>query len=285
MSLELSCYTANLVPFLDSTAAHDLAHAIRLSVRTDLAGELAFSHHTRVDVDSSGRRLAYRGAPDWPSTRDALDSEVTRHGRLLVVGDTRHIPWSPSFGLRSTPHWLLVTRSGGGWVVSDHFAALTPLGEQLPCVRECDDAALRDLLTPPGSVVPEAVNRDRYALGEEVDLPPYDGYRWLEWADSAEPRPGTWVHGVAPALRHVADVVCDDVVALERYADDLWTAARHQRHRLAVLAEPGGAEVAAAWAELPKTIRFVLESAARGRPRPAMVANAFARVISVVEAS
>lgn len=282
MSLELSCYTANLVPFLDNTAAHDLAHAIRLAVRTDLPGELAFSHHTRIDVDPSGKRLAYRGAPDWASARDALDAEVTRHGRVLAVGDTRHIPWSPQFGRRSTPHWLLLTRSGGTWRVDDHFAALTPYGEQLPCGRGCDDATLRDLLTPPGSVAPEAVSRDRYALGEETGLPPYSGYRWLEWTDeNPAPRAGTWIHGVAPALRWLAEV-CADLEALERCADDLWTAARHQRYRLAVLAEPDGAE-ATAWAELPKTVRFVLESAARGRPRPAMVANAFARLISVVE--
>jgi hypothetical protein len=283
MNLELSCYTTNLVAFLDNA---DLAHAIRLAVRTDLPnGELAFSHHTRVDRDRAGRRLAYRGAPTWEQTRRALQAEVTRHGRVLAVGNTRHLPWSPLFGRRETPHWLLVSRTPTAWLVTDHFAALTPHGEQKPCARHCHDAELRDLLTPPTALAPEAVNRDRYALGEEVELPPYTGYRWLEWADDADPPElGTWIHGVVPVLRHVAVKVCEDTAALERCADDLWTAARHQRHRLSTLDEPRNAE-AAAWAELPKTIRFALESAARGRPRPTMVATAFRRVISVVEAS
>jgi hypothetical protein len=281
--MELSCYTANLVPFLQPTAARDLAAAVRLAVRTDGEG-LAFSHHTRVDVDADGRRLAYRGAAGWAEARAALAEEVLRHGRVLAVGNTRHIPWSPSHGRTSTPHWLLLRARQGGWLVSDHFAALTPHGEQVPCERECDDGELRDLLTPPGEVAPEAVNRDRYALGEAVALPPYTGYRWLAWAQATgNGSEGTWLHGVVPALRHVADVVCHDTEALERYADDLWTAARHQRHRLSVLPTPGGADVAAAWAELPKTVRFALTSAARGRPRPTMVAKAFARVIDAVE--
>ena len=279
MTFALSCYTANLVSFLSGSAAHDLAAAVRLAVRIDPpGGGLAFSHHTRVDQDQDGRRLAYQGAPDWRSTRAALAEVVARDGKVLVVGDTGSIPWSPSAG--RAPHWLLLARTAGQWLVADHFTALTPDGEQLPRSLTCDDEVLRSLLAPPGWVPPEVANRDRYALGEEVVIPPYSGYRWLEWAaEPTDPPEGTWVEGVVPALRVVSDLVCDDVEALERYADDLWAAAAHQRHRLTSLRVPGGEKRAAAWAELPRTVRFVLVSAARGRARPAMVEKALARVI------
>ncbi|MEU7584316.1 hypothetical protein AB0B50_42815 [Streptomyces sp. NPDC041068] len=309
--MELSCYTANLVAYLEAgnpDIARDLAAAVRLSVRTDPPeGGLAFSHHTRVDRDGSGRALAYRGAPDWSEARAALTAELDRHGRVLLVGNTRFLPWSPAYERSETPHWLLVQRDADDmWSVRDDFEALTPHGEQAPYSGQFDDEGLRRLATPPEGMTPEAANRDRYALGLPVDLPSPTGYRWLVVTDpeteaeteaetgaatdaAADAEQGAWVHGTAPALRCVAERLCADDGALARHADDVWTASRHQRHRLALLPAAGdkeaaaAAEAAAAWGELPRAVRFAIASAERGRPRRALVEKAFTAVLDAVE--
>ncbi|MEV5977396.1 hypothetical protein [Streptomyces sp. NPDC052114] len=295
--MELSCYTASLVAYLEAGnpgIARDLAAAVRLSVRVDPPeGGLAFSHHTRVDRDGAGRALAYRGAPDWSEAKAALAAEIDRHGRVLVVGNTRHLAWSPAYERGETPHWLLVERDADGmWTVRDDFAALTPHGEQAPYSGRFDDEGLRRLATPLGEITPEAANRDRYALGLPVELPSATGYRWLVRTDAdadADAEQGTWVHGTAPALRRVAELLCADDAALARHADDIWTASRHQRHRLALLPTAGDkesvavAEAAAAWGELPRAVRFAIASAERGRPRRALVEKAFTAVLDAVE--
>jgi hypothetical protein len=295
---ELSCYTAALVCYLEPDRPRigaELADAVTLSVRTDPAGgTLAFTHHDRVDVDGRGRGLAYRGSGSWDTARRALLAQSRRRGRVLAVGNTRYLPWSPSYGAGETPHWLLVAaRSGGQWSVRDPFEAMTPHGAHVPWEGVVDDDGLRTLLTPPTALTPQAADRDRYALGREVPLPAADGYRWLERA-TLQDRPqgagsGHWVHGTLAALRHLADRLCRDATALAAHADDLWTAARHQRHRLAAGREARTADAsavhraAAAWAELPRAVRFSVASAERGRPRPAVVEKAFAELVDAVE--
>jgi hypothetical protein len=236
----------------------------------------------------------YRGADDWPEARAALRTELERHGRVLAVGNTRYIPWSPSYGGGETPHWVLLSRyTDGEWTVTDDFAALTPHGGQDPYAGLLDGQELRRILSPPDAVTPEAANRDRYALGQEVRLPAVAGYRWLERtaversAVAAEPA-GAWVHGLVPALRFVANRVCSDGAVLARYADDLWTASRHQRYRLAADSAAGKADpevvarAADSWAELPRAVRFAVASAERGRFRAGLVEKAFTRVLDTM---
>ncbi|MEU6556715.1 hypothetical protein ABZ915_41705 [Streptomyces sp. NPDC046915] len=290
---ELSCYTAALLPYLktERPSAHtEFAAAIRLAVRTDpTEGGMAFSHHTRIDVDAHGTGLTHRSAAAWETARAALAGEAARRGRLIAVGNTRYLPWSPAYGGTETPHWLLVEAlADGRWAVRDPFQALTPHGAHNPWAGTLTDAELRTALTPPAALTGQAANRDRYALGEE-DAPADAGeYRWLERA-AAVRRPvgaGHWVHGDA-ALRHVAARVCGDPRALAAHADDLWTAARHQRYRLAALGEGAGApeavgRAAAAWAELPRAARFATASADRGRPRPAVIERAFTELLDAL---
>ncbi|MGW1818783.1 hypothetical protein ACWCQM_35135 [Streptomyces sp. NPDC002125] len=285
---ELSCYTASLVAYLEPRTPGirgRLARSVRLSLRTDSPdGVLAFSHHARVDIDEQGRGLAYRGADDWDTTHTAFDTELARHGRLLAVANTRHLPWSPMYEAVETPHWVVVSRhTEGKWSVTDAFDALTPHGSQTPYAGILDDRELRSVLTPLGGLTPQAVSRDRHALGDAVALPPYSGYRWLEFAEAApQAAPeGTWVHGLLPALRSVADRVCADPGELARYADDIWTAARHQRFRLAAVS--GAADASAAWGALPQAVRFGIASAERGRFRAGAVQKAFAQVLTRVE--
>jgi hypothetical protein len=251
-----------------------LAGAVRLAVRTDL-DDVAFSHHSRIDrVD--GWQLGYRGSASWYETRVELADELAAFDQVLVVGNTRYLPWSPHCGKADVPHWILLEqRRGNEWFVVDHFAALLPQGEQLPFSGWLTDDELRAALTPFGELRPELMLRDVHALGTACALPPSTYYRWLareqETADALAE--GEWVTEPVAALRFLADRFASDSRALANHADDLWAASRHYQHRSA----------SEAWSELPRSLRFAAESAARGRPRPTLVARAFASVIESLE--
>ena len=116
-----------------------------------------------------------------------------------------------------------------------------------------------------------------------MELPGPEQYRWLERHSSAPTAPpvGRWLHAQAESLAFLAARLGADPALLAAHADDLWAASRHQRHRLEFLARTGAvsraaAEAAAAsWGELPRSLRFAVTSAERGRPRPGVVAKAF----------
>ena len=282
---DLSCYTANLVEYLsrdDPGVRWRLAEAIRFRVRTDEpGGALAFSHHARVDRD-----LGYRSAESWVDTRAMLAAE----GRALVVTDTAHVPWSPYPAGVHGPHWiLLLGRDGGRWHVVDRFSALTMYGRQRPHEGWLTDEQLRAAMTPMPSAPAAVVNRDAHALGQPVELPPATHYRWLVRVP-AVPRPEEdWTAEGVPTLRRIAERFLASERALAEHADDLWAAGVHQRFRLGRLVERGlvGEEqarpLAQAWAKLPRSLRFAVESARRGRPRPDLVATAFDRLVVATE--
>ena len=294
---ELSCYTTNLVahlrPWLPDVDAR-LAHAVRLAVRTDAAGTgLAFSQHRRIDRTADGRELGYRSAADWASARAGLAAEAAEAGRVLAVGNTRLLPWSPAYGREDVPHWVLLEPAPGGgpgWWVTDHFAALLPHGEQRPYSGPLDEDGLRAALTPVPHAAPETTLRDVHALGTAVPLPDPAHYRWLAWQPAAPepPREGEWLADPMAALEFLAARLGADEQALARNTDDLWAAARHHRHRLSTLADAGllprapALAAAASWSELPRSLRFAAASAERGRPRPGVVARAFHDVITTM---
>lgn len=297
---ELSCYTTNLLAYLLPDVPDirsRLAEGIRLAVRVDLPhGELAFSHHPRVDTTEDGRELAYRGAADWPTARTALLDALHREQRVLAVGNTRHLPWAPAHGQADAPHWLLIRdHRDNRWMLADHFTALTPFGDQEPYLGWISDAELATALAPLPNRRQEVARRDQLALGQEIPVPPAGQYRWLAWAPAtqtpgAAPGPGTWSIGLEPSLARVADVFHADPTALARYVDDLWAAARHHTYRTAFAVTGGrlnpelAATVSAAWGELPKTLRFAAQSAARGRPRPGVVDRSIEQLLTAQEA-
>ncbi|MFF6835582.1 hypothetical protein ACFY84_27600 [Streptomyces sp. NPDC012438] len=293
---ELSCYTAALVAYLEPElpdAADRLAGAVRLAVRTDHpSGRLAFSHHHRIDLTAGSGGLVHRGAAHWPEALAALRAEAGRNGRVLAVANTRTVPWSPACGTSTAAHWILLEPVPGGpgaWRVTDRFAALLPEGEQHPHTGVVDDTALRSLLTPLGALAPQYALRDVHALGEASETPAPDHYGWLARRSAraaTAPPEGRWLHEPSETLGFLADRLGADPVLLAAHADDLWAAARHQRHRLDLLARTGAvsrtaAETAAdAWGELPRSLRFAVTSAERGRPRPGVVARAFAGLVA-----
>ncbi|WP_410623412.1 hypothetical protein [Amycolatopsis sp. cmx-8-4] len=288
---ELSCYTTNLVAYLeadDPGVKTRLAHAVRLAVRLDGgSGDLVFSQHARVDDSAAHDPLGYRGAPNWALAAGDLDAELTRSGRVLTVADTFHLPWSPAHETAHSPHWLLLLgRRDGHWLVGDHFCALTPLGAQEPFLGWLDDAALERALTPHGPWPAEIDNRDRHALGAAVEPVLADRFRWLARTAGEAPaapaaKPGDWTCVLPEVLGRISGVLTADETAAARYGDDLWAASRHYTYRLEVLAANGeicaedAAAAAMSWGELPKVVRFAAESAARGRPRAGLLERTF----------
>ncbi|MEE1942757.1 hypothetical protein V1L54_25675 [Streptomyces sp. TRM 70361] len=287
---ELSCYTTSLVAYLDREApgaARRLAHAVRLAVRTDLpGGRLAFTHHRRIDRTGDGRELGYRGAARWRTARAELARELAARGAVLAVGNTRFLPWSPQYGRADVSHWLLLEdHREGRWLLTDHFDALLPQGRHRPYRGRLTDAELRAALNPPAGIRPEVELRDAHALGVPVPVPPATRYRWLVRQDRAPaaPVPGSWLDEPCEVLAFLADRLTD-TSALAAHTDDLWAAARHQRHRITVLTGAGllpaaaGRAASASWAELPRALRFAAMSAERGRARPEVVARALHEV-------
>ncbi|MEW1762007.1 hypothetical protein AB0393_36600 [Streptomyces cyaneofuscatus] len=294
---DVSCYTTNLLGYLTADvpdAGDRLARSVRLAVRTDLPpGELAFSHHARVDRTADGRELAYRGAADWPGARAGLRDALNRDGRVLAVAGTARLPWSPAYGRADAPHWVLIhDYRAARWLMADHFMALTPYGEQRPHLGWLDDAELAGVLALGTDSPPEIVRRDRLALGSEVPLPSIGPYRWLmripaeTGTSDPEPGPGQWIQETVRSLAHVRAVMAAHPDAIGRYTDDLWAAARHHAYALARAVAEGTADptvhqaASAAWAELPRAMRFAAQSAGRGRPRPGVVDRAFTQLIA-----
>lgn len=287
----LSCYSTNLVACLeqdDPDIRRRIGHAVRLSVRTDLpAGELAFVQHAPVDATADGRTLTYRGSPDWSATRAALITELDARASVLAVGNTEQLTWSPGYGRPGAPHWLLLHEYRDEcWLVADHFAALTPYGEQEPYLSWLEDEELARALTPLPAPAPEVVRRDALALGRSMTVPPPGHYRWLaRTAEPTAPDPGRWTTDLAGALELVHAALTARPAAADRYADDLWAAGRHYAHRYTVLVaddalDPrAAADATAAWGELAKALRFAARSAERGRPRPGVVDQAFAHLL------
>ncbi|MFF3495260.1 hypothetical protein ACFYWS_28365 [Streptomyces sp. NPDC002795] len=295
---DLSCYTTNLLAHLTPDVPdvrRRLATGVRLAVRTDLpTGELAFSHHPRIDRTADGRQLGYAGAPDWPTTRKALHAALRRDRRVLAVGNTRHLPWAPSRGQADAPHWVVIReRHDSRWLVADHFSALTPFGDQEPYLGWIADSELAIALAPWTRPPGEVVRRDALALGQEIPVPPADHYRWLDWVPAPEghntvPGHGSWSLDLELSLLRVSEVLRAEPLAVARHVDDLWAAARHHTFKLAFDVADGtthpepAAAATAAWDELPRALRFAAQSTARGRPRPGAIERSIEQLLTAL---
>jgi hypothetical protein len=277
--MTLSCYTTNLVEYLGAPARYRLARAIRLQVRTDLpTGDLAFSHHERIDREA-GWELAYRGSAQWPSAVSHLAAELSSHGAVLAVGNTRHLPWSPHYRMTDIPHWILLTDwDGTRWRVVDKFDALLPNGQQSPYSGWMHGDQLRTALALPIDLGNHLQLRDEHALGASTAVPTSCRHRWLVRQPCSESKSptGRWLTDSAEVLEYLADRLATDSRALTNHTDDLWAAARHHSFQQATLPDLPAAD----WTGLPRALRFAVESAGRGRERPGVVTAAFRGLLS-----
>lgn len=300
----LSCYTANLAGYLAAEWDADalLAASVRLAVRVDLpGGTLAFAHHgTPLDRLPDGTRLCHTTAADPAAALPRIERELARRGRVLVTVDAAGLPWSPGFGADHAPHWLLIDgRAGADWHVVDEFHGLLPAGTQLPYAGWLPAAQVTAAMVPPPSWTPEQWIREEYAFGASRPVPAAGALRWLRRepgttpgaASGARPAlPGRWLTDDGDVLPFLAEHLTAAGAAAGRHLDDCWAAAGHRsfahRWRLARCRPDGSGEEAAAlqaaigqWDLLPRTLRYAVESAQRGRPRPSLVRTAFAELL------
>lgn len=277
----LSCYTSNLAGYQAGEFADTVdrfADSVRIAVRKDLPeGELAFSHH-RVPLERlpDGTRLAWATAPA-DGVVDRIDAELRRYGRVLVVTDNAALPWSPSTnGTAHAPHWLLVDdRRGDDWHVVDGFRGLLPAGEQEPYAGWLGTAGLLAVMTPPSSWRPEQDRRNALAFGFWMPPPVGAQPQWLVRMDGTGNKPelpGAWLLDEGAALEFLRDHVVARPLAVGAHLDDLWAVAQHRTFRYRHL---GDNEAVQAWSDLPRALRFVVESARRGRPRSALARTTF----------
>jgi hypothetical protein len=299
-SLGLSCYTANLACYLAGEWDADaiVARSVRLAVCAVSPSTIAFSHHDpSLDRLPDGSRLRYVGAPSPALALRGVAEEIAARGRALVVVDSARLPWSPTYGLSSAPHWLLLDdHADARWHVVDRFSGLLPDGEQQPYSGWLDEQDLRAAMAL-SIWSPLQQLRNRLAFGAPVEVPGRVGAVWLRRDGSpragAAELDGRWLVGDREALPFLAGRLAASGADAAEYLDDLWAAAGHRsfayRWQLAA-GETGerrreALEVAlAAWDQLPRLLRFAVDSARRRRPRPALVRAAFEKLLHAEEA-
>lgn len=135
--------------------------------------------------------------------------------------------------------------------------------------------------------------RDCLAFGFPVQLPGNGRPRWLRrkpGGTTATGLAGHWLTGDADVLPFLADYFAEPSSLAASHLDDVWAAAGHRRYayrwRLGRI-DPEGSEAPrlrialACWKRLPGILRFTVESAQRGRPRPALARRAMDEVRQV----
>ena len=292
----LSCYTANLARYLSAEcdAEARLGGSVRLAVRRDLRGGLlAFSHHdVHLDELPDGNRLRYASSPSAAAALAGLAAEIDAHGRVLAVADNARLPWSPSRGTKSAPHWLLIdSRAGDSWHVVDEFGGQLPAGEQRPFTGWLATATLCEALTAPSRWTLAQEQRDRLVFGFPVPVPKAGSVRWLrreQAGPSTVQLPGQWLTGDAQVLPFLASYFAEHGTRAEVHLEDVWAAAGHRIYAYRWrLGRPGitAADTArlrhalSRWERLPGILRFAVESARRGSPRPSLSHRAMSELL------
>ncbi len=289
MMAALTCYTTALHGYLgvEWDADSIIARSIRLAVRADEPdGTLAFSHHDPpLDRLPDGSTLRYAGASSATAALDGLREEWARHRRAVVVVDLTRLDWSVRRSGDAQPHWLLIDgRVGGRWHVVDRFAATMPEGDQYPYEGWTSDDRLTAAMRLPRRSSPSHRLRNALAFGAPVPVP-CQSWLWLRRgsSDAATAPPGDrWSDDPVEVFELLRTYVEAGPERLARVQDDLWAAARHRAFAYRWwLARPIDdrrrdelRRAVVSWESVPRAVRFAVESARRGRSRPALVAAA-----------
>ncbi|MGW7463792.1 hypothetical protein ACWGJT_03570 [Streptomyces xantholiticus] len=291
----LSCYTSALLAYLaeeDPTAPARLAYSARLAIQPAAQPEPpAFRHHaTALDQLPDGTLLQPKGAERLDTALGALADEIEAHGRVLFTADAARLPWAHP-GQEPAPHFLVATghRDGELWQMHDHFSGLFPNGlEQVPFSGWVSSSDMAALFTTHDAFSPVQRRRSREVFGHVVPASPVGTRQWFirvpagDTDDAAED--DVWItdpDDVSGYLVEHLDAVCahgGEPAVLE----DLWAASRHHQYKYNVLLasrcperlpqrERALRRALSCWSGLPKTLRFAVNSARRGRPRTSLI--------------
>jgi hypothetical protein len=260
----LSCYTANVAAYLEQAApaaqvSDRIARSARLSVRTDLADGIAFSHHSvPLHHLPGGDTLRYTGADLDEQVTAGLRAEYERWGAVLVLAHSSRLPWSLAGPDSDGPHFLLLDGHDprrGRWHAVDHFAGLMPSGlRQEPYAGWIGTAVTVDALRGPRAFTEGQERRNGLAFGFPLELPaarcrwlvrtgprPSGGSATGQCVGPTEPLPGTWLHEPEDVWSFLAERLRDQMTRTSQpvFLDDLWAASQHHRHRCARLLASG----------------------------------------------
>ncbi|MER7899349.1 hypothetical protein ABTX62_25345 [Streptomyces sp. NPDC096046] len=294
----LSCYTSALLAYLaeeDPTASARLAYSARLAIQPAAQPEPpAFRHHAiALDQLSDGTVLQPKGALRLDTALGALADEIEAHGRVLFTVDAARLPWAPP-GQEPAPHFLVATghREGEFWQLHDHFSGLFPNGrEQVPFSGWVSPPDMAALFTADEAFSPVQRRRSREVFGHVVPALPVGTRQWFtrvpagDTDDTAED--GVWItdpDDVSGYLVEHLDAVCAQA-GEPAVLEDLWAASRHHQYKYRLLLaspcperlpqrERALRRALSCWSGLPKTLRFAVNSARRGRPRTSLIDTA-----------
>lgn len=202
-----------------------------------------FQHHARPITKALG--LSLEASDSWDRAWEGIRAELRAQGRVIIAGDTWHLPWLPSHGTSHAPHWFTLTSEDDGLIVSDPLSMVNEVGKHVPVRVRVEESALADLsrALPPESHVYRL--REQAALGTD-EIAWGRPYRWLSRDGSLAQEDGaTAVPGrdtTAASLRLLAarfrESPGDSPLYLQ--TDDLWQALRIRELALGAARTDGG---------------------------------------------
>ncbi len=219
---------------------------------------------------------------------DGVLAELERSGRVIVAGDGFRLPWHVAYGRRHVPHWYVLGGAPDRLEAIDPFACRNELGVQQAGRTPIARADLAELLVGLPGGDPVLVLRERFALGDDCELPS-GSCQWFvrgEVTDSHTLAGAERSAGVLVLARHFREHGQDPCAYAQM--DDIWSIARHRaflaRHTAAVAARAAdkglatwvqehGEPLAKRWSHMAPLLMQATLALGSGRPASTSVAD------------
>lgn len=224
----LSCYSTATAGLLRSFGVPDvLVFGTQLFLAVRRSGELMeFLHyHTPLTGDGDLYRvdLQRHGAAEPEAAAEAIVRHARDAGAAIVTGRTTHLPWiETGNGVEPAPHWFLVTPGEpGALLVDDRFRWTDDAGTHPGFVGTVPASRVGPFAWSPPPVSAEQASRERWALGDRRERPPWSDERpwqWLEAGGCAPPEAGAAEFAAAMLARTADARIVDPRVAAHGWA-------------------------------------------------------------------
>ncbi|GAA4057081.1 hypothetical protein [Actinomadura miaoliensis] len=221
----LSCYSTAAAGLLRAIGVPDvLAFGTQLFLGVRRSGSLMeFLHyHTPLTGDGELYRvdLHRRGAAAPGEAADAIVRHAHETGAAIVTGRTTHLPWIETGDAEPAPHWFLVRPGPPGRVeVDDRFLWTDDAGLHPGFVGTVPAAEVGAYAWSPPPPGPEQASRERWALGDRRDRPPWSPERPWQWLELTGRRvPDTAGFAAVMLTRTATARIADPEVAAHGWA-------------------------------------------------------------------